>query len=512
MILRKPYALLIKHFQKIHLILIFLCAYLFYKTTTLRTFVKDFISTQSYNDMIEPITHHVSGLVIFILLLILATCVALMVLLRYKKKPWKMYLFPFIEYLFLFGVMLYIRGYFLDFDDFSTLTAIMAGRDLLLLAYIPQFAVFILLGVRFLGIDLKKFGFKDDEEYLDIKEEDREEFEVNFEFDKDKVKRTFKKFWRHVKYVYFEHLLVCNTILIIIFGSLVGYTYYYFGILHKTYREGSTFVSNSYQIKVNNSYMTNNKMNGDALDRSSDDSFVIVNVSVKNLGRKRSMNVDRFHLMNRNKEGKSTALYGNELKEYGMPYDKKDMEEGEVRTFILVYRVSKDLDPRRFVLYYQNLDESLLIKKTKLAVEDLRNIKVVDEKNIGIELKIGENDFLISNYNLAETTSFTTYKCDTLGCGIRSEELALPKSLILSLSFESDTFDTKSFIDFSTKYAKINYEDKNGKKHSVDVVNAITRDYNGNILYIRVPSDIADCNKLSLTFTKRDKQYLYHLK
>ena len=69
----------------------------------------------------------------------------------------------------------------------------MAARDLLNIASIFQYIVFVIFGIRFLGIDLKKFGFKNDEEYLDIKEEDREEFEVNIEFDKDKITRNIKK-------------------------------------------------------------------------------------------------------------------------------------------------------------------------------------------------------------------------------------------------------------------------------------------------------------------------------
>ena len=89
----------------------------------------------------------------------------------------------------------------------------MAGRDLLNIVYIFQYPIFIIFGIRFLGIDLKKFGFKEDEEYLDIKEEDREEFEVNIEFDKDKITRNLKKFFRNVKYVYFEHQLICNIII-----------------------------------------------------------------------------------------------------------------------------------------------------------------------------------------------------------------------------------------------------------------------------------------------------------
>ena len=64
MILRKPYALLIQYFQRIHLLLILLSAYIFYKIIALRSFVADFLNTESYNAYYEPISDHVNFLVI----------------------------------------------------------------------------------------------------------------------------------------------------------------------------------------------------------------------------------------------------------------------------------------------------------------------------------------------------------------------------------------------------------------------------------------------------------------
>ena len=123
----------------------------------------------------------------------------------------------------------------MTYNDISDITKIMAGRDLLFIAYLPQFAVILLLIIRMIGIDLKKFGFQNDEEYLEIKEEDREEFEVNFEFDKDKIKRQYNKLVRSLKYLYLEHKFIINTLITIVVVIIVGYTYYYFGILHKVY-------------------------------------------------------------------------------------------------------------------------------------------------------------------------------------------------------------------------------------------------------------------------------------
>ena len=355
MILRKPYALLIKHFQKIHLVLILLCAYLFYKLTMLRTFVADFLETESYDSYYEPISNHINILVILAIIAVLAIVVVLVVLLRYKKKPWKIYIIPFVEYLFMLVVLLFVKNYFDNFDEMeSVITTIMAGRDLLTIAYYPQFIVFIIFGIRFLGIDLNKFGFKNDEEYLDIKEEDREEVEISFELDKDKIVRNIKKFFRNVRYVYLEHKLICNTIIVIIFVSITGYTYYYFGILHRTYSEGNTFTANYYEITVNNSYLTDYDSNGNNITEGKSYSYLVVNVTVKNLVSRRTINIDRFRVMNRSNQFRTVSREYDNFKDLGNAYDRtKVLATGDEVTFILVYKVDKDLDASKYVMYYR---------------------------------------------------------------------------------------------------------------------------------------------------------------
>ncbi len=511
MILRKPYAILIKYFQKIHLLLIFLGAYLFYKTTTLRTFVQDFILTQSYNDYLEPISNYTSFFAFFVMIIVVATIVTLIILLRYKKKPWKLYLFPLVSYLFLFVVFLYTRSYFYNYDEYSTLTSIMAARDLLLIATIPQYINFIIFGIRFLGIDLKKFGFKEDEEYLDIREEDREEFEVNIQFDKDEVVRNVKKFWRNVKYVYFEHQLVCNGILLFFVAGLSAYGYYYFGILHKTYKEGSVITSNNYQIKVNSSYLTERDKKGDLIDENSNYAYMIVNMTVVNKGSKRTMNIDRFRLMNKNQESKYTLKYANYFSDLGDNYDNKAMEKNESKTFSLVFRVKKDLNPNLYVLYYQDLNDQLLVKKTKLKTKDVRTLTTKEKKRIGEEVVFPDHKaVIISNAQVVDKTVCSMYKCIDNNCGIRDVEVANPYGKVLQISFISDAFDSESFIDFLIGYAKINYSNATDQK-SVSVHSAAGKSYMGNVAYLKIPGDVDVTKEIELVFTFRDQRYIYRL-
>ena len=134
MILRKPYALLIQYFQRIHLVLILLCAYIFYKITSLSTFVADFLETESYNAYYEPVSDYINFFVIISIIAIISISIVFIILLHYKKKPWKIYLIPIIEYTFMLGILIFISSYFASYDELSEITPIMAGRDLLNIA------------------------------------------------------------------------------------------------------------------------------------------------------------------------------------------------------------------------------------------------------------------------------------------------------------------------------------------------------------------------------------------
>ena len=509
MILRKPYALLIQYFQRIHIILLLLCAYIFYKIMSLRSFVGDFLETESYNSYYESITKYINPLLLISIIVVIIMSIILIVLLRYKKKPWKIYLVPIIEYLFMFGILLYIRSYFIGYTELSEIPPIMAGRDLLNIAYLPQYVIFIIFGIRFLGIDLKKFGFKEDEEYLDIKEEDREEFEVNIEFDKDKIKRTFKKFIRNVKYVYYEHRLVCNTIIVILFLSLTGYTYYYFGVLHKTYREGNTFSANYYDITVNSSYLTNKDSHGDIIETGKN--FLVINLTVKNNASKRNINLDRFRIMNRNNEYHYVTREYHNFTDLGSQYRGNDLDTGKEVTFILVYKIPDDVDTNKFTLYYPDVSNNVILKKVKLNVKDVNDVETVKEVKVNEKMSFPTNDDItITSVNLTTSTTYGTYSCTGNTCGPKDLPLTVTDGKILELAFASSTFNGKSFVDFSNIYAKIRYEDNNGKMHSI-IPSSLVNSYNGNYAYFSLPNDANNDGEVDLIFTFRNEQYIYNL-
>lgn len=510
MILRKPYAFLIQYFQRIHIILLALSFYVFYKTTTLRTFVNEFIRTESYNTDLESIKQYVGFLPVFVIILCLFIFLILMILLRHKKKPWKTYLIPFFDYIFLLILMFYIRSYFMSYNEISSITRIMAARDLLFITYVPQFIVILLLIIRMLGIDLNKFGFQNDQEYFDIKEEDREEFEVNIEFDKDGVKRLFNKLLRSLKYLYYEHKFICRVLITLLTISIIGYNYYYFGILHKVYKEGQTFNSNFYQITVKDSYITNTKDNGDLIEK--DYSYVIIKLSVKNLIGERDMYIDRFRLVNRNNEGERIPQYQPYFSGYGEVYDNSIFKNNETKNFILIYRVDKNWKNKKYILYYQGLDKSFLLRKVRLKLKDYRKITNGLTKDVDQKMIIDKKDFTVTSYQIVKEASYYSYKCLSTGCSVYADTISSYNNNILQIDYISEYFDSKTFVDFSTKYARIKYEDNSGKVLNINCTDAIGKDYTTKALYLKVPTTIKDSKKIDLVYTVNGKEYVYHLK
>ena len=91
--------------------------------------------------------------------------------------------------------------------------------------------------------------------------------------------------------------------------------------------------------------------------------------------------------MNRSEEFHyATRLYDN-FTDLGSPYDNRELNTGDSTTFILVYKVPKDLSISRCVLYYPDVTNGILIRKVKLDVQDVSELETVQEVKLTEELQ-----------------------------------------------------------------------------------------------------------------------------
>lgn len=520
MVFRKPYAFLIKNFKKIHIVLLLLCSFIFYKTIRLGTFIDEFTKYLSYDPYLEPITRYTSFFAYISLIIILIFVLSLIVLLKRKNKPWKLYLIPLIAYTTTIFVFVWSHSYFSSYSgELVTKTAITIN-GFILLARLPQYATFIILFIRITGLDFNKFSFQTDKEYLEMDEEDKAEFEVSVDIDKYALKRLYKKTMRSLYYYYEEHKWFVNIVGMVVIALLLFTSINYF-LAHKTTNEGGILNANGYSIRINDSYYTNKNQKGEVLEE--DSSFVILNLTIKNNASRRKLNTSNFHLVNGREDITfSGATYVDSFIDIGKKYRTTEFKNGEERTFAMIFKVDKKLNKDNFVLYYQEYKSSrdVYLRKIKLNLIDLSQIITENEKKIKEGLKVKYPDGTTKNFKFTSISFVNQVDYNIESCNkdfecsvITKTEQVDPNYKILKIDFVSNDFEGKELIDFSNSYGKIIYVDKDGIRRSIDIVNILEdRDYLGKNLYIKVPNSIETSTDITFIYTIRNHKYLYKIR
>ena len=520
MIFRKPYAFLIKNFKKIHIVMLILTIFIYFKLNDILDFIRDYINFGTYNKVLEPFSKEVGILFYLAIILILVISILLIVLLYRKKKPWKIYLVYVFEYIMILGTVIGANGFFNNYTDLTSVSGILIYRDTLNICKYIQFIVFILLLIRILGIDIKNFDFKKDEEFLELSQDDREEFEISFEFDKNSINRYFNLTVRHIKYYYLEHKFFCNALMGVLCVILLFNSYRYF-MTHRSYSQNKTFNSGIYSITVKDSYITDKDQSGNVIEDNT--KFVVVVINMKNnINESVEPNLSRFHLMNKNTDKIYTTYYNNYFKDLGSGADSKiTIPSGSSKEFYLVFKEKEELKNNKFVLYYQELGGALgsYLRKIKLKLNDVTDIEKIGDYKVNdkITFTYPNNDKkinTITSYDVNNEFNYYRYICiSDSNCAVRKQKLSAKSGeKLLKISFASSDFEGEEFIDFSKIYGKIKYIDNSGKTKYAKVVDAVDMDYQGKEIFIRAKEEILDSKKLSIVYTLRNKQYILNLK
>lgn len=518
MIIRKPYAFLIRHFRKIHVLLLVLCGYIYYKNMQLSSFVSEFMDLQTYDAYAEPITKYVSTGALISMAIIIAGSLILLLLLRHKKKPWKLYLIPIAEYIMIFATFITAKNFFNSYTGSLETASIRAIRDFINIATFIQYPAMLIFLIRIFGIDINKFNFQMDQEYLEMDQEDREELEINVEFDKNSIKRGVKRLTRNLNYFYQEHKTLVNSAIAVLLVLFLYNTYVFVFVTNKSYKEGQSLDANGYTITLNNSYYTNKDYTGNIISEKS--SFIILDLTIKNNLSMREIDLNKFHIMNGISDYVTTdKTYGTEFQDFGTTYNKKELKSGEEFNLIMVFRVNKSESVKRFVLYYQEFNNQSLphLRKIKLKLNNMTEINEQKAITIGEELKFNlknkEEEVIFDDYQILDSTEYTYRICSSANCSTQYGNYTAPEGYkILKISFASNNFEGKDMIDFSTKYGTINYIDNENRKSVVEFKNPFNKVYYGKYLYTRVPAAMAEAQSIEIVYTIRNNRYTYKLR
>ena len=282
MILRKPYAILIKNFKLIHIILAIFMGYLFYKTNMVLSFLNEYLSSVATTISSDVTSSLFGPLLIISLIIIILGSIIILSLMHFKDKPVKFYIFNILIHIIL-AVFYYvtfsiIKSLEVGLVDIRVLKVI---HDFTLIALMIQFVGLIFVIFRATGFDIKNFDFKKDLEDLNITTSDNEEFEVDLEVDTGKLKRKFNKKIRHLRYIYLENKLLFNIIGSISIALISFLIYLNVGVYNKTFQLDEAFKTNQFIFNFTDSYVT--KYDYQGVEIKKDYQYVAIKLSIKKL-------------------------------------------------------------------------------------------------------------------------------------------------------------------------------------------------------------------------------------
>lgn len=519
MILRKPYALLIKYFQRINIVLLLLVAYVFINNLRLHGFVKEYVSTGIYNDTIASVSSYINIYTYIAFIVIIVGSGVLAYLLRYKDKPYASYVFILIANIITFAFFIYTNNYFTynvvkGFD----LVSAKVVKDILFISTLPYYPMIFLLLVRSIGIDLKSFGFQEDKEFVQINEEDNEEVEVQVGFDKDIFIRKFKNKFRHLRYFFFEHKVPLLAVFSVVFVIFCFNFYRYFYVTNRIYTMNERFKSNNYQITVKNSYLTDKDYAGNVVSENGR-YFVLIDINIRNLlNISRDFNIQNMYLYVDNDYYVPTIRFNNNFVDMGNLYDGKSIKKLDTVSYLLVYEIDKPKDNSNFLLKYQDLNstDNKLIK-VKIKILDISSFKNKGESKLGSEFNVPINlnekvNFTINDYQLLDSVNYTYQQCYVNSCPIYQGVItAGANNKVIYMKGNYGSYTTREFLAFLKRYGKIRY--KIGEEYRyVNIKYAVNTNYQGNYIYILVPKEVSDASMVDIAFTIRTYQYFYRLK
>lgn len=535
MILKKPYAFLIKYFKLIHLIVTVPMIYLAYKSYNL----VEFFSESIENNYISVLSGEVAGIFInyfmyLSVIIVLIALVAIYYLLSHKDKPRKFYMYAIIYYVVLLVLFPIFYSFITAFtSETIESTSLRAYRDISLIAALPQIFFIIYTFVSAIGFNIKKFNFGEDLKELQIQEEDNEEFEFIVGQNSYKTKRSIRKFIREFIYYIKENSFIFTIILVIVLTIFGTGLFLNREVYNKKYKMSEGITHNTFNIKIEDSIVTNLSFRGEEINKNK--YYIAVKLTVTNNNyTHEKLDYTNFRIVIGKREAKPTLDKSLYFKDYGSPYYGDNITKNSSKTIVLVYEITKEEIKDNYLLKIfkgiANTPGEIIakyseIKLTPLLINEIgdANSVLLNEELEFIYSNVGNTTLLVSSFQFTKSFLYSYEKCEKDKCRTLDDIISIDYAesndyrmlLILDYEFKLDR-DTSygkyniSLKNFIENFMKIKYV-KNGKEYYSKVIYKTPSNLKDK-LALQVKSDVNEAESVSLIFTVRNKNYIIELK
>lgn len=535
MILKKPYAFLIRHFKLIHLVMCAILVYIAYKCNDMLYYFTQYINAGYYIKIGDVVSEYINIYLYICLFLALALNLAIVVLLHVKDKNNLIYVIMFVIYIVITGLV--INGHLnllnmqLEVIDFRKIRLF---KDLLFVSIFVQYASIIFALIRGLGFNVKKLNFEEDLEKLEVSSSDNAEFEFTVELDTNSFARKLRSKKRHMKYFFIEHknIFFIIGIIIIILSSSIAFIN--IGVKSFSYKENTTVKINDNTIVVNNSYIVNTDYKGVLIDK--DNKYLIVNFDIKNNGiESNALDLEKFSLIVDNNTYHPINSNDSNFFDLGEYYKGAKLKKNSAKNYILAFKLPNNLDNiKKYIFRYsavqvknnKTVNKDFDIKLSPVSEwidQEIVSKKISETMNLNSSV-VGNVDITINDYELKPSFD-VSYKycisniCDDLVASIIPSNLMKDTRTVLKLSLNvkydkkvtSDDIRNKS--NLIARLGKIKYVLPDGKTYEDNGLVSLTPNEisDRDEIYLEVDYKLLSATKIMLILDIRGSIYTYIL-
>lgn len=529
MILRKPYAFLIKHFKLIHLIMTVFIGILIYQTNTLLSFFNDFIGSNQTIVGTNVFDSLFSSYSYILCVGVVLASLIIFILMSFKGKPRVYYALNIIGYVLLI-ILYFYAGNTIGAMQKNIIDEriVRAVRDFLNIVFIFQLYSVIVSFIRTIGLDVKKFDFKDDIEDLELTDLDNEEFEVNVEFDAHTLKRQVRRGWRNARYYFIENKLILLIVGVVLIAG-VGFGLYTL-IKDDTveYKMNQAFSTTGYNMIIDKAYVTSTDPR---LNKISDDkSLVVVKFKAKALTKKQEFVVGKLALKIGEQKYYHDIKNRSYASDFGVVYTGQELTN-EYANYVLVYEIPTSLKSSSMdLIYTEQIVDGMFKNKTddikiRLNVADLDEKREVQYINKGQNYIVGSG--LLEGYELKfnNIELNNNFKIDYNVCVRNNECYKYYEYLSPSLSGISDKAIVKLNMDLAVpengviknvgdlvaKFGSIEYT-IDGISRSTNILKKIDTTHNDSYNYFEIKEEALESNSMYLVLKVRNDVFKFKIK
>ena len=518
MIIKKPYAFLIRYFKVINIFLSLLLIFLLNRLRMLGSVINKIYIGQITNN--SGLSKDYIGFKTYLALFFIMILITLIILLLKRKKK------PIYDYVFCILYLAIITWYLISVDNlFFKLNDTIVEQnslklyvDISFLIIIPIFYFiinYILIGI---GFNLKKFNFTKDIIELKQEEKDNEEVELMFNKNTYKYKRSIRRTIRELNYYYLENKLFVNIIIfaVIIVFSVTIFSSNLFNRNNVSLNKYFTIGNNV--LKINNIYETKYDLNTSLIDK--DYKFIIVGFNIsKKSGDAKSFDFNRVRLFYKNKYVYANNYYNQFFYDLGVPYNGETITENN-SSYLFIFKVPNSYKSNSYVLkFYDNImyekngvsgKYKTINVKSKKIDEDINTINASLNENVVLNKKsYGGTNIIITDYSI---NSNYVYDDNNIKKIIRDKDIN--RTLLIldySLQIDKDNIISDYFkddISFFDKYISISY---NYNNQDVELKTKCIGMADNKIM-LSIPYEASNAKNIKLFVNLRNKKLVYNLK